>query len=115
MIKIMIVDSKRLMKMIKTWTMMTMNPEKMRIQMTVDKERWTSRKRKVNRTRETLKTVMILRITIIKLIINKNESPAKRNMTLKMENKAKCPKAMIGTKRRKTEIITRNKREKNKK
>jgi len=114
MIKIMIVDSKRLMKMIKTWTMMTMNPEKMRIQMTVDKEQ-ISRKRKVNRTKETLKTVMILRITIIKLIINKNESPAKRNMTLKMENKEKCLKAMIGTKRRKTEIITRNKRDTNKK
>ena len=112
-IKIMTLDSKRLLRMIRIWMMTMMNPEKNSILTTADKEQWTSRKRKVSpNNNKTLKTVMTLKLTIIRLIItNKGNQMkrAKRNMIQKM-NKLKCQKAMIGTKRRKIEIITRIKR-----
>jgi len=84
-----------------------------KIQMTVDKEQLTSRKRKVKIINGTLKAVTTLRITIIRLIIKNNNlrrmSLVKKVMTLKME-RTKCQRVMIGMKR-KRERITRTKRD----
>lgn len=110
-IKIMILALERLMRMIKIWMMMT-NPEKKSNLMIAGKEQWTSRKRKVNlNNNETLMAVMTLKITIIKLI--KRMSQARKNILILRMNKAKCQRVMIGTKRRKTEIITKTKKDMN--
>jgi len=105
-IKIMIMASESLMRMMMT------NPEKKNILMIAGKEQWTSRKRKVNlNNNETLKTVMTLKITIIKLI--KKRTQARKNILILRMNKVNCQRVMIGTKRKKIEIITRTKRDMN--
>ena len=104
--KIMIMALERLMRMMMT------NPEKKSILMIAGKEQWTSRKRKVNlNNNETLKTVMTLKIITIKLI--KKRTQARKNILILRMNKANCQRVMIGTKRKKIEIITRTKRDTN--
>ena len=86
--------------------MMMMNPKRKKTQTTADKDiQLTSRKRKVKTTNiEILTIAMTWNITIIKLITNHNLA---KRMIQRMKNKVNCLRAMIGTKKRKTEMATR--------
>ena len=87
------------------------NPVKKSILMMINSMvQLTSRRRKVNlNNKRTQMTVMILKIIIIKSKKIKNtKTNQAKNILNQVMNKANYQRAMIGTKRRKIEIIIRN-------